>query len=150
MALGLRILEIERIAQSFQGDVVGVLQVFHGLAQHLRPGPYHLFQILLVVVALLQGLAVIKRAYHRGQQVLALKGFEQVIVCPPAHGVDGHADVMDGGHHDHGQMGLLATNAVQQNDAVAVLHHDIGQYQVEGVALENLKSSRPLEANCTS
>ncbi len=68
-----------------------------------------------------------------GDEVLALEGLEQVVVGAAAHGVDGHADVVDGGDHDHGKVGLLAADAVEEEDAVAVLHDDVGEDQVEGV-----------------
>ena len=101
VAFSLGVLQVERVAQRFERHVVGVLQVFHRLAQHLGARPHHLLQVLLVVVALLQGLAVVERALHGGDQVFALEGLEQVVVGAAAHGVDGHADVVNGGDHHH-------------------------------------------------
>ena len=38
VAFGLSVFQVERVAQSFQRDVVGALQVIHGFAQLLSPG----------------------------------------------------------------------------------------------------------------
>ena len=95
VAFGLGVLQVERVAQRLQRDVVGVLQIFHGLAEHLGSGAHHLLKVLLVVVALLQELAVVEGALHGAHQVLALEGLEQIVVGAAAHGVDGHADVVD-------------------------------------------------------
>ena len=54
VAFGLGVLEVEGVAQGFKGDVVGVLEIFHGLAEHLGSGAHHLFEVLLVVVGFLQ------------------------------------------------------------------------------------------------
>ena len=89
---------------------------------------------------------MVQRALHRADQVLALEGLEQIVVSAAAHGVDGHADVVDGGHHDHGKLRLLRVNALQQRNAVAVLHHNVGEHQVEGVVFQGLKRFAPLEA----
>jgi hypothetical protein len=98
------------------------------------------FKVLLVVVGLLQGLAMVEGALHGVEQVLALEGLEQVVISAAAHGVDGHADVMNGGDHNDGELRLLAVNALQQRDAVAVLHHDVGEDQVKGVALQDVEA----------
>ena len=81
---------------------------------------------------------MVEGALHRADQVLALEGLEQIVVGAAAHGVDGHADVVNGRDHDDGKLRLLSMNAVQQGNAVAILHHDVGQHQVEGVAFQNL------------
>ena len=140
MAFGLGVFEIQRVAQRFQRHVVGVLQILHGLAQHLGAGADDLFEILLVVVALLQCLSMVEGALHGVDEMLALEGLEQVVVSAAAHGVDGHADVVNGGNHDDGKLRLLAVNALEQRDAVAVLHDDVGEDQVEGVPLENFQA----------
>ena len=150
VAFGFGVLQVERVAQRLERDVVGVLQIFHGLAQHLGAGAHHLFEVLLVVVALLQRLAMVEGALHGGHQVLALKGLEQIVVGAAAHGVDGHADVVNGRDHDDGKIGLLRMDAVEQGDAVSVLHHDVGEHQVEGVMSRSSSASRPLAASCTS
>ena len=71
--------------------------------------------------------------------MLALEGLEQIVVGAAAHGVDGHADVVNGGHHDHGKLRLLRVDAVQQGNAVAILHHNVGQNQVKGVPFQDLQ-----------
>ena len=44
-----------------------------------------------------------------------------------------------GGDHDHGKLRLLRVNALQQGNAVSVLHDNVGQHQVEGVLLQDLQ-----------
>ena len=63
--LGLRVFQVQGVAQRLQGHVVGVLQIFHRMAQHLRPGPHHLFQALVVILCLLKRLPVIQRSLDR-------------------------------------------------------------------------------------
>ena len=139
VAFRLGILQVKRVAQCLKRHVVGVLQVFHRLAQHLGARPHHLLQILLVGVALLQRLPMLKRALHRGHQVFALKGLEKVVVSAAAHRVDRHADVVNGRNHDYRQIGILRMNALQQREPVALLHHDIGQNQLKSVLIDCLQ-----------
>jgi hypothetical protein len=57
-----------------------VLEVFHRLAKHFGAGADDLFEILLVIVAVLQGLAMIERALDGVDQGLALEGLEEIVV----------------------------------------------------------------------
>ena len=54
VAFGFGVLEIQRVAERFERDVVGVLEIFHGVAQHFGAGAHHFFQALVVVLASLQ------------------------------------------------------------------------------------------------
>ena len=139
MSFRLRVLQIQRVAQSLQRHIVGVLQILHRVAKHFGPGPHHLFQALLVVVALFQQLAVLQCALHCAHQVVALEWLEQIVVRTAPHGVDGYTDVMDCGHHYHGKVRLLRMNPLQQRNAVQVLHHDVGEYQIVGVERERFQ-----------
>ena len=139
MAFGFRVLEVEGVAERLEGDVVGVFQVLHGVAQHLGAGADHFFEALVVVLGLLKGAAVVERPLHGAEQLLALEGLEKIVVGAAAHGVDGHADVVHGRDHDDGKVGLKSVNAFEQGDAVDVLHHDVGEHQVEGVELESFE-----------
>ncbi len=38
-----------------------------------------------------------------------------------------------------GRFGALRMNALQQRETVALLHHDVGQNQFEGVVLDSIK-----------
>jgi hypothetical protein len=82
---------------------------------------------------------VVERPLHGAQQLLALEGLEEIVVGAAAHGVDGHTDVVDGGDHDDGKIGLESVNALEQGDAVDILHHDVGEHQVEGVEFESFE-----------
>jgi len=135
----LRVLEIEGVAQSLQCYVVGVLQIFHGLTQHFGSGANYLFKILLVGVILLESLAVIESALYCGDQVFTLEGLEQIVVSAATHRVDGHADVVDRRDHDDRQVRALHMDTLQQRKAIALLHHDVGQDQFEGLVLESIK-----------
>ena len=79
--------------------------------------------------------------------MLALEGLEQVVVGAASHGVDGHADVVDGSDHHDGKLGLLAVDAFEEGDAVSVLHDDVGEDQIKGVCSRSSMPSRPLAAN---
>jgi hypothetical protein len=116
-----------------------VLQVFHRLAKHLGACANHLLQVLLVIVTLLQGLAVLESAVHGGHEVLPFKRLQQVVVGPAPHRIDGHADVVNGADHNHRNVGQFAADTVEKKDPVSVLHHDVGENQVEGVVFEDLQ-----------
>ncbi len=55
VAFGFGVLEVEGVAERLEGDVVGVLQIFHGVAQHLSAGADHFFEALVVILRSLQG-----------------------------------------------------------------------------------------------
>jgi hypothetical protein len=116
-----------------------VLQVFHGLAKHFSAGSDDVLQALLVILALLQGMAVLQGALHCAYQVFPLKGLEQIVIRAAAHGVDGYGDVVHGGDHDDGKVGLLFVDAFQKRDAVSTLHHDVGQHQFEGIQFQRIE-----------
>ena len=137
MPFGFGVLQVKCVAQRLERHVVGVFEIFHGLAQHLGAGAHNLFEILLVVVTFLERLAMIERPLHCGDQMLALKRLEQIVVGAATHRVNGHADVVDRTHHDHGKLRLLGVDTLQQGDAVTVLHHNVGQNQVEGILNEH-------------
>ena len=82
---------------------------------------------------------MVEGALDGGEQLLALEGLEEIVVGAAAHGVDGDADVVDGGDHDHGKIGLHGVNALEQRDAVDIVHHDVGEHQIEGVHLESFE-----------
>ena len=139
MAFGFRVLEIKSVPQSFKGDVVGVFQILHGVAQHLGPGADHLLEALLVVVALFKNLAVPERSLDSADEMVTLKRLEQVVVGSAAHGVNGDADVVDGDDHDHGKVGLLRVQLLKQSNAVEILHDNVSEHQIVGVRLERFK-----------
>ncbi len=85
---------------------------------------------------------MVERALHGGQQLLALERLEEIVVGAAAHGVNGHADVVNGGDHDDGKIGLQAADALEQSDAVYILHHDVGEHQIEGVEFRGLRGRR--------
>ena len=140
VALGFRVLQVECVAEGLKRDVVGVLEIFHGVAQHLGAGANHFFEALVVVLGFFERLAMIEGALDGVEQLVALKRLEQVVVCAAAHGVDSHADVVNGGDHDDGKIGLEGVNALEQGDAADVVHDDVSEHQVEGVHLENFES----------
>ena len=59
VAFGLRILEVEGVAQRLEGHVVGVLEILHGVAQHFSAGADHFFEALVVALGFLKGAAVV-------------------------------------------------------------------------------------------
>jgi hypothetical protein len=134
--------ECPSVSESFKSSVIGVFQVFHRLAQHLRARANHLFQVLLVVVAVLQGLPMIERPLYRRHQVLALKGLQQVVIGATAHRIDCHADIMNRADHHHRQLRLVRVNALQQRNPVPILHHNVGQDQVKWPLSQHLYSLR--------
>ena len=81
VAFGLGILEVERIAQGFQSDVVGALQFGDGgcAVAWCEPADQR-FQIGLVGAVLQLQAPILQGAANRVQQLLALERFQQVVV----------------------------------------------------------------------
>jgi len=131
VSLGLGVLQVQRVAQRLQRDVVGGFNIFHGLTEQFGSGPHRHFKVLLVAVVLLQGLPVFQGALNGAEQALALEGLEHIVVGSAMHGVDGHADVMNRRDHHHGKLRLLPAYSFHQGNPVPVLDHDFGQHQVE-------------------
>ena len=46
---------------------------------------------------------------------------------------------MDCGDHDDGKIGLQRVDPLQQRDAIHILHHDVGEHQVEGIQLQSFE-----------
>ena len=139
MAFGFRVLEVKGIAERLEGHVVGVLQILHGVAQHFSAGADHFFEALVVALGFLKGAAVVDGPLHGAEQLIALEGLEEVVVSAATHGIDGHADVVHGRDHDDGKVGLESVNAFEQGDAVDILHHDVGEHQVEGIEFQSFE-----------
>ncbi len=68
VAFGFGVLRVERVAQGFKRDVVGVLEIFHGVAQHFGAGADHFFKALVVVLGFFKCLAMIEGALDGVQQ----------------------------------------------------------------------------------
>jgi hypothetical protein len=81
-------------------------------------------------------------AAHGGQQLIAFKRLEQVVVSAFAHRGNGDADVLDGRYHHHRRLRLIDMQALQQADAVAVAHHHVGKHQVEMLAVDQVEGFR--------
>ena len=109
------------------------------MAQHFGAGAHHFFQALVVIMGFFKRLAMAEGAIDGGEQLIALEGLEQVVVGAAAHGIDGDADVVNGGDHHHGKIGLQGVNAFEQRDAVDIVHHNVGEDEVEGVHLKRFE-----------
>src|ERR1700722_17516220 len=83
---------------------------------------------------------MIERALHGVQQLLALKRLEEVVVGSATHGVNGYADIVNGGDHDDRQIGLKGVDALEESDAVDVVHHDVSEHKIKGVQLQSVES----------
>src|SRR6266571_2563173 len=85
VAIGLRILQVKRVSQRFQGNVVGALQISHGLPQLLGAGAHQSFKIGLISAVFQLETSVFHRPPYRGQKLLALKWFQQVVISAVAN-----------------------------------------------------------------
>ena len=77
VAFSLGVLQVEGVAQGLKGDVVGVLQILHGLAEHFGSGADDLLEVLLVVVAVLKGLSVVESALDGVDRCSRSKGLSR-------------------------------------------------------------------------
>ncbi len=50
------------------------------------------------------------------QQLLALKRLKEIVVGSATHGINGDADVVNGGDHDDGKIGLKSVDALEESD----------------------------------
>ena len=135
MAFGLLIAEVESVSHGFEGDVVATLELVHGFAQAAGAGGDHVFEIVEVEILLLSEAAVFDCARDDAFKLGALEGFEEIVNGAAAEGVGGDVDVVDGGEHDDGEVGVVSGELIEEADAVGAGHHDVGEDEVVGGVL---------------
>ena len=79
--------------------------------------------------------AMQSRAFGRGQgdrpELFDIERLEQVIEGPLLHCGHGRRDRAVPGHEDHGRFGLLTLGLGEDGQAVDVVHHQVGDHDVE-------------------
>ena len=69
---------------------------------------------------------------HQIEQGLGLEGFDQVIRCALAHGVDGPLHRTKSSHQQHRQLRVTLTHQSQQLMAIHARHIDVTDHQAKG------------------
>ena len=128
VAFGFGILQVERIAQRLQGDVIGALQVGERATQHIGAGCDQRLQLRLIGQVLQLQAAIFQGPAHDGQQLFALEGLQQVVVRTVSNGSQGDGNVVDGGDHDHRNVRMFLPDARQQRQAVHAFHDEVGEH----------------------
>ena len=123
VVLGLGVLEIERIPQRFERDVIGSFQVGKGTAELLRTLCDERLEVRLVGPIFHFEAPVLERPPDSGKELLALEGLQQVIISTVADSGQRDGDVVHGGNHHDRHIGVTLLGALQQADTVEIGHH---------------------------
>ena len=118
MSLGFGVFQIQGIAQCFEGYIVGAFQLGDGFAKFHGALVDQGFQAGLIRAIFHPQAVSLPCAPHDGEQLLALKWLEEVIVSSIADRRQRHGDIVHGGDHHHGQVRMLQFYDFQQADAV--------------------------------
>ena len=70
--------------------------------------------------------------------------FQDVVVGPAANRFQRRGNIMDGGHHDDGNLRVELANPVQQLDAVHLRHDHVAQNQVWRLFLDQILGGAPI------
>ena len=142
VAFGFGILQVERVTQCLQGDVIGALQVGQSATKHLGAGRHQRLQLGLVGQVFLLQTAIFHGPANDGQQLFALEGFQQIVVGAVSNGSQGDGDVVDGSDHHHRNVRMFLPDPRQQGQAVHPFHDQVGQHH--GVAVVGMKQDKRL------
>jgi hypothetical protein len=72
------------------------------------------------------------------EELVFLKGLEDVVVGAPANGFQGGRDVVDGGNHDDRDFGVVLAEPIEELDAVHLGHDHVAEDEIRGDALDLL------------
>ena len=133
MAFGLGVLEVERIAQGFEGDVIGLLQVGKRRFPLLGTGGNERLEVGAIGIVFTFQAAILQGTADRGQQLLSLEGLEQVVIRPIAQGLQSHLNVVDRGDHDDRHVRVTFLGTLQEGNPIHFGHHQVGEDQIEFV-----------------
>ena len=128
VAFGFRVFQVERVAQSLQGNVVGALQIGHGSLKLIGAGLHQRFQIGLIGAVLYLETAILEGPSDRIEQLFALEGLEQIVVGAVADSGERDGNVVDGSNHHDRHVRKFFLGAFEQADAVEIGHHQIGKH----------------------
>ena len=133
MAFGLGVLEIERIAQGFERDVIGLLQVGKRRFPLLGTGGNQRLEVGAIGIVFALEAAILQGTADRGQQLLPLERLEQVVVRPITQGLQRDPNVVDRGDHDDGHVRVTFLGTLQKGNAIHFGHHQVGEDEIEFV-----------------
>ena len=130
MAFRLGVLQVERAAQSFQGIVVGLLQLLDRFREPRGAVLDLLLQISLILAVFVDKPPVLQGAADAEEELILFKGLQDVIVSAAADGFERRRNVVNRRDHDYGHIGIEFAHPFQQLDAVHLRHNHVAQNQV--------------------
>src|SRR5580704_13834422 len=136
VAFGFRVFEVQGAAQGLEGIVVGLLEF--GVLRGELGGAFfdELFEVALVGSVFHDQAAVLQSAANAEEELIFLKGLEDVIVSAAANGFESGGNIVDGGDHDHRDFGIVLTKPVQELDAIHLGHDHVAQNEIGCDALD--------------
>ena len=131
MPLGLRVSHVERLHESLQGRLVGILDLLAGGPQ--LPGAFgdpHL-ELLLVGAVLLNQTPLFPGALDDDLDLLEIERFGEVIAGAQSDSLDRRRDVHDARHHHHVDVRIVRLDGPKQLDSRLPRHLDVRQDEVD-------------------
>jgi hypothetical protein len=100
----------------------------------------HFFEVLAVAFDLLFEMTLMKGAFEAGKEGVFMKRFDKIVVGAGAHGVDTHIDVVHPRGDQERNVRIGTANMSKELEAADTGHLEIGNYGIESLSLQSLKS----------
>ena len=133
MAFGLFVLEVERIAQSLERDVIGLLQAGKRRFPLLGTGGNERLEVGAIGIVFALQAAILQGPANRGQQLLSLERLEQVVIRPIAQRLQSDLNVVDRRDHDNRHVRVAFLGTLQKGNPIHFGHHQVGEDKIEFV-----------------
>src|SRR6266571_2008253 len=129
MSFCFRIIEPQCISEQFQRDVIGLLKFPNRLPELFSPSGHERLKVSLVGSVLQLEAAILQCSAHGRNELLAVEGFQQIVVSAIAQGSKTKGNIPHASLQDKSDVGILGLDALQQVHAIHPRHHQIGQYE---------------------
>ncbi len=136
MAFGFGVLEVERAAEGFEGVIVGLLELRERAGKLGGALFDELLEVALVGAVFHDQAAMLQGAADAEEELVFLKGLEDVVVSAAADGFQSGRNVVDGGDHDNGNFRIVLAEPIEEFDAVHLGHDHVAEDEIGGEALD--------------
>src|SRR5712692_389331 len=145
MSFRFRIIEPECISEQFQSNVIGLLKFPNRLPELFGAGGHERLKVGLVGSVLQLEAAILQCPAHGGNKLLAVEGFQQIVVSAIAHGSKTNGNIPHASLNDDWDIWIILLEALQQVHAIEPRYHQIGQYEFNFFSrVEQGKSFEPI------
>ena len=136
MALGFRVLQVQRAAKGLQSVVVRLFELVESLLEP-RGAIFHLLlEIALIFSVFVDEPTMLQRAAHAQEKLVLFKRLQDVVVGAATDGFERRGDVVDRRDHNDGHVGVKLTHPFQKLDAIHLRHDHVAQNQVGSGAFD--------------